>query len=42
MKQEWNAEDYANQRKFLSLIEKDDPRITVHLGRIEKRPVARV
>lgn len=39
MKQEWNAEDYANQRKFLSLIEKDDPRITVHLGRIEKRPV---
>ena len=31
---------YANQRMFLSRIEKDDSRVTVHLGRIEMRPQA--
>lgn len=38
--QNWNATDYANQRRFLSLIQNDDPRITVHLGRLERRPQA--
>ena len=37
LKQDWNPTDYANQRAFLSLIQKDDPRITVHLGRLERR-----
>lgn len=45
LKQDWNPRDYANQRAFLSLIRKDDPRITVHLGRLERRmyenPLAR-
>lgn len=39
MKQEWNATDYANQRRFLSLIQGDDDRISVHLGRLEERPM---
>lgn len=39
MKQDWNRTDYANQRRFLSLIRQDDPRISVHLGRLEERPV---
>lgn len=30
---------YANNRRFLSLIESDDPRVSVHLGRVEPRPV---
>ena len=39
VRQEWNAKDYANQRRFLSLIAKDDNRISVHLGRLEAREV---
>ena len=39
LKQDWNARDYANQRKFLSLLARDDSRISVHLGRLEQRPV---
>lgn len=37
LKQQWNAVDYRNQRAFLSIIRKDDSRITVHLGRLERR-----
>ena len=37
MKQSWNPTDYANQRRFLSLIANDDPRISVCLGRLERR-----
>lgn len=39
MKQDWNRTDYANQRRFLSLLRQDDDRISVHLGRLEERPV---
>ena len=39
MKQEWNARDYANQRRFLNAIKGDDTRITVQLGRLEPRPM---
>lgn len=38
MKQSWNPRDYAYQRKFLSLIQQDDDRISVHFGRLEERP----
>jgi uncharacterized LabA/DUF88 family protein len=31
---------YADNRRFLSLIEQDDPRISTHLGRVEPRPLA--
>jgi uncharacterized LabA/DUF88 family protein len=37
LKQAWSATAYSNQRRFLSLIRRDDPRISVHLGRLEKR-----
>jgi uncharacterized LabA/DUF88 family protein len=37
LKQDWNARDYAAQRSFLAQIQKDDPRISVHLGRLERR-----
>jgi uncharacterized LabA/DUF88 family protein len=37
LKQEGNKQLYADQRRFLSLIRADDSRISVHLGRIEKR-----
>ena len=37
LKQDWNPVLYAAQRAFLSLIRRDDPRITVHLGRLERR-----
>ena len=37
LKQEWSHKLYADQRAFLSLLEKDDPRISVHLGRLEPR-----
>jgi uncharacterized LabA/DUF88 family protein len=37
LKQDWNPVDYANQRAFLSKIQKDDARISVHLGRLERR-----
>lgn len=37
LKQSWNPQDYANQRRFLSLIRQDDARISVHLGRLEER-----
>src|SRR5713226_9232611 len=37
LKQDWNPKDYANQRAFLAMIQKDDPRISVHLGRLERR-----
>jgi uncharacterized LabA/DUF88 family protein len=37
LKQDWNPTDYANQRAFLSTIQKDDARVTVHLGRLERR-----
>lgn len=37
LKQHWNSAAYAAQRAFLSLIQRDDPRITVHLGRLERR-----
>jgi len=30
---------YADQRRFINALEKTDPRITVHLGRIEPRVV---
>lgn len=39
LKQEWNPEDYANQRRFLNLIKEDDARIDVYTGRLEERPV---
>jgi uncharacterized LabA/DUF88 family protein len=39
LKQDWNRTDYANQRRFLSGIEADDKRVTVHLGRLERRPM---
>lgn len=39
LKQDWNARDYAEQRSFLSRIQKDDGRISVHLGRLERRTV---
>lgn len=32
-----SATDYKNQRAFLSNIQKEDPRITAHLGRLELR-----
>lgn len=38
MDQSWNARDYAAQRAFLASLEADDPaRISVHLGRLERR-----
>ncbi len=37
LEQAWNPTDYANQRRFLSQIQKDDARISVHLGRLERR-----
>ena len=37
LKQNWNPQDYANQRTFLSQIQQEDKRITVHLGRLERR-----
>lgn len=37
LKQDWNPYDYRNQRAFLSAIQKEDARITVHLGRLERR-----
>ena len=37
LKQDWNPAAYAAQRAFLSLLPRDDPRITVHLGRLERR-----
>ncbi len=39
MDQSWNAQDYAHQRGFLSRLTQDDPRISVHLGRLERRTV---
>ena len=39
MKQDWNPRDYTEQRKFLSSLEQDDSRISVHLGRLEERQV---
>lgn len=40
LKQAWNPQHYADQRRFLSLIQQDDTRITAHMGRMEERPVA--
>jgi uncharacterized LabA/DUF88 family protein len=40
LQQSWNPVNYANQRRFLSLIQNDDARITVHLGRLERRSQA--
>jgi len=35
--QKFNAQLYAQQRSFLAALEATDPRISVHLGRIEPR-----
>jgi uncharacterized LabA/DUF88 family protein len=37
LRQSWDPVDYANQRRFLSQIQNDDARISVHLGRLEER-----
>jgi uncharacterized LabA/DUF88 family protein len=37
LKQDWNPIDYRNQRSFLSKIQNDDRRVSVHLGRLERR-----
>ena len=37
LKQHWDPAAYAAQRAFLSLLQREDPRITVHLGRLEHR-----
>ena len=37
LKQDWNPTDYANQRMFLDKIKQEDPRISIHLGRLEER-----
>lgn len=39
LKQSWSSKLYADQRRFLSFLESDDTRISVHLGRLEERPV---
>lgn len=39
LKQNWNRHDYARQRAFLSRLRNDDPRVSVHLGRLEQRTV---
>ena len=39
VKQQYNTKLYADQRAFLSSLEKTDGRISVHLGRLEPRPV---
>jgi hypothetical protein len=38
--QKFNASLYAQQRSFLAGLESTDPRISVHLGRIEPRTVS--
>lgn len=35
--QDWDRRSYADQRRFLAEIRKEDSRITVHLGRLERR-----
>lgn len=37
LSQQENATRYADQRAFLAALQATDPRITVHLGRIEQR-----
>lgn len=39
LKQDWNPRDYANQRAFLSQMQQEDPRISTHLGRLERRTI---
>jgi uncharacterized LabA/DUF88 family protein len=38
--QKYNAPLYAQQRSFLASLESTDPRISIHLGRIEPRTVS--
>ncbi len=40
LKQDWSRKLYADQRAFLSQLEKDDVRVSVHLGRLERRTIA--
>jgi len=40
VKQKANTQLYADQRAFLSSLEKTDGRISVHLGRLEPRPTS--
>lgn len=36
--QSWNHDAYRDQRRFLDRLVKTDPRITIHLGRLEPQP----
>ena len=40
VKQQSNTQLYADQRRFLASLQATDARITVHLGRLEPRPVS--
>ncbi len=37
LKQDWNRKHYADQRSFLARIQADDSKVSVHLGRLERR-----
>ena len=39
VRQEDNHQLYADQRRFVAQMEKEDGRISVHFGRLEQRPV---
>lgn len=38
MDQSWNPRVYGEQRAFLAALQRDDGRISVHLGRLERKP----
>lgn len=40
VKQQSNTQLYADQRSFLSALQAEDGRISVHLGRLEPRPTS--